>query len=160
MMNKFISLGLIFVTGLVIAGEPDSRTVTEGFKDWQLVCVERSSEKQCEVKQTLVNQEKKVLAVLAVGNTKDNKQMLQITLPLLLDLTKPVKISIDKASPLTVPYNFCNNMACFVLTDNKAIFNAFHKGTGGVISARPMGSSEDMKLNFSLKGFSDGVKRL
>lgn len=150
---------LSFISLNCLAEEPSSRTVKETFKDWAVICVEQAGNKQCEAKQTLVNQDNNVVAVITVVIKEKNK-ILQLTLPHLLDLTKLVKISVDSKASMIFPFKFCNRAACFVLIDDDKIFNAFKKGTVGVISVKALGSPKNLDLNFSLRGFSAALKSL
>jgi len=160
-MNKLlITFFLLTLSNLALAKEPSSRTITETFGDWKLVCIEESKNKQCEIKQTLVNENRQIVAVIAVGKQDDNKHIIQITLPLLLDLTKAVSLTVDENAPITLPFNFCNNTACFVLIEDKTIFNAFTNGNVGSIRVNAFGVNKSLNMNYSLKGFSAALKSL
>lgn len=149
-----------FISGFVWAEEPDVKTTTETFKDWQLTCVENTDTKRCEIKQVLVNQNKQPVAVFSMIKTSKTASLMQITLPHLLDLTVPVKIQIDDKPVASLPYKFCNKVACFVMiNDNKTVFDAFKKGSKGELAVKSMGN-EEIKLNFSLSGFSAATKNL
>jgi len=160
MIKLLVSASLLLLASSISAEEPSGRTVTETFTDWQLVCVEQGKVKRCEVKQTLVNQDNNVVAVITVAKKPDNELLLQLTLPHLLDLTKAVAVSVDGATPRTYPFRFCNKAACFVLAEDKKLFAAFKKGSAGVLAVKPIGTAETMNLNYSLKGFSAALKSL
>jgi invasion protein IalB len=152
--------GVIFYTCAVAEEQPNVKTTTENYKDWQIACLEQGEAKRCEMKQTLVNKERKPVAVISLTKKNEKELLMQIALPHLLDLSVPVKLDVDGRNHASLPFKFCNRVACFVIVDNNtAIFNAFKKGSGGIISTRAV-TGEEVKLNFSLNGFSSAMSNL
>jgi len=159
-MKKLLWASLLLVGGVVQAEEPSARTITETFKDWQINCVERGGQKACEMKQTLVNGNQQVVAVLSLAKQSKSGNVMQIVLPHLVDLTVPVELSIDGEKATKLPYNFCNQTGCFVQIKNDTPFiNKFKKGQSASIKSLTLGG-DSLDLNISLNGFSQAYKSL
>lgn len=154
----FLLLSLL--ASAVLAEEPNARTVTETYQDWQLVCSERNKATQCEARQQVMNQNQQTVALLTLAIVPEKKQLLQIALPHLLDLTKQVAIVIDEQKPRPYPFRFCNPTACFLIVEaGDPLFDQLKKGSAGVIKVTPMGQAE-VGFKFSLKGFSAALASL
>lgn len=159
-MKYLFTSAILLITGLCHAEAPNLRTVTEQFQDWQMVCVEKDARKQCRINQTLVNEKGETIAMFNLVKKENGKHLVEIVLPLLLDLTKQVNVTIDEKKTLKYPYNFCNNAACFVIADeDSSLLKAFEKGDLGALGVSPIGKKE-VKFNFSLKGFSAALAAL
>ena len=160
-MKKYLFPAVLFFSTAVLAEEqPNVKTSTENYKDWQIACVEQGAVKRCEIKQTLVNQDRKPVSVISLAKKNKKELIMQIALPHLLDLSVPVKLDVDGKNQASLPFKFCNRVACFVIVDNNtAMFNAFKKGSAGTISTRAV-TGDEVKLNFSLSGFSSAVNNL
>jgi len=161
-MKLLLSAALLLITGVCQADGPNLRTVTEKFQDWTLVCVEKEGKKQCRVNQTLSNQNGETVAIINLVKKSIKEHLIEIVLPLLLNLTKHVNIAIDDKKQQKYSYNFCNNSACFVIADGikgKSILRSFKGGNEGTIAVTPF-SKEQVKFGFSLKGFSAAFKAL
>lgn len=161
MKNIFLFItGMIFSTLTLAEEQPNVKTSTENYKDWQIACVEQGVVKRCEMKQTLVNKDRKPVSVISLAKKNKKELVMQIALPHLLDLSVPVKLDVDGKNQASLPFKFCNRVACFVIVDNNTvIFNAFKKGSGGTISTKAV-TGEEIKLNFSLNGFVAALSNL
>lgn len=158
--NLLIATTLLLSTSLVAQEKPDVKTSTENYQDWQISCVEQGKVKRCEMKQTLLNQERKPISVISLAKRTKTDLLMQIALPHMLDLSVPLKLAVDGKNQASLPFKFCNRVACFVIVDhNAAVFNAFKKGKAGVITTRTV-NGEEVKLNFSLNGYSSAMKNL
>lgn len=51
--------------------------------------------KRCEMKRGLLNQDRQLVAMLSIIKKNSDAYLMQIALPLLVDLQAPIKISID-----------------------------------------------------------------
>jgi invasion protein IalB len=162
-MMKVAGLLLLLCTlNLAVAAEePNARTVTETFQDWQVICTEKDGESQCVARQQLLNQNRQTVIMLSLAKVGDDKMLLQIALPHMLDLTKQVGIGIDGQKSRLYPYQFCNASACFVqVPDSDPLFGLFKKGTSGTLQSTLMGEGKQLSFPFSLKGFSAALERL
>ncbi|MBF0266275.1 MAG: invasion associated locus B family protein [Gammaproteobacteria bacterium] len=159
LIQSMAIISSIFMSHLLSAEAPSSRTITENFKDWQLACVEQNDIKRCKVSQTLVNENKAVVSILSVIKQKDNLLM-EITLPHLLNLQVPAKIYVDEQLINSFAYNFCNQNACYIIIeDNAKLFESFRKGKSAYMKMQAIGN-RDLKFNFSLLGFSSALNAL
>ncbi|MEJ2213950.1 MAG: invasion associated locus B family protein [Gammaproteobacteria bacterium] len=154
-MKKILFTLVIFlIAPVIMASEPNVKTTTESYQDWQIACVEQGQQARCEMRQNLLNQNKGLVAVLSMAAKPDGSLLFQIALPHLLDLKVPVEIVVDEKKAADLPYSFCNATACFVVVDQpKTLIGAFRAGTVGRIKALSI-ANEDVVLGFSLKGFS------
>lgn len=159
-MRKLLALAAGLLTAsLAQAEEPNSRTLTETYQDWQVVCAEVEGKNRCEARQQLVNQNRQTVAVISVGKLND-KVLLQFALPHRVNLTEPVAISTDDQKPRLYPYLFCNAAACFVHIDGKdPLLELFKKHHDGKVQVVPLGQQR-VSFAFSLKGFSAALARL
>lgn len=141
------------------AEEPDAKTSKEFFKDWQLSCVEKEEEKQCSVSQALLNDQGQTVAVVNLSYV-EKLTVLEFGLPLMMDLTSPVSLSVDGNSVSNYPYNACNQRACFIIReDNEDLLVAFTKGTQAQMKLTAFGG-QNVEMNISLKGFSSALTEL
>ncbi|MBF0256768.1 MAG: invasion associated locus B family protein [Gammaproteobacteria bacterium] len=158
-MDKMPLIAALLASTSLQAEEPNNRTVTETYQDWQVVCIEQDQQARCEARQQLVNQNRQPVALISVGKN-DDSTILQFALPHLMDLTQVVKISIDDQKAQSYPYRFCNQAACFVQVDGKdPLLASFKKGTAGSLELTPLGQ-QPVRFGFSLKGFSVALERL
>jgi invasion protein IalB len=157
---------LLLVSSLLISSmlqaeeQPNVKTTTENYKDWQLACVEQGATKRCEIKQTLLNKDSKPVSVISLAKKNNKDLLMQIALPHMLDLSVPVKLDVDGKNQASLPFKYCNRAACFIFVDNdNALFNAFKKGYAGTINTQTV-TGEAIKLGFSLNGFSSAASNL
>ncbi len=159
-MKKVLSVLALAMSLPVVAEQPSMKTTSEAYKDWLVACVEQEGVKRCEMKQTLINQNQQTVAVFSAVKQGKNDTLMQIALPHLLDLTVPVKMTVDGKLIKNLPYKFCNQAACFVLMENdKQVTDAFKVGTAGEVEVQVM-NGQQMKLGFSLSGFSAAMDNL
>ena len=160
-LTRYIGVVLLLLPALLLAEEkPDRRSTTDAFDDWVINCVEQEGKKACEMKQSLLNSNKALVAVLSLAKKTDGTILFQIALPHLLDLTRPVELTVDDKKLSSHPFNFCNKIACFVIpADIDKLMTAFRKGNSGQIKSVTI-TGEPIVLGFSLKGFSSAVESL
>ena len=160
-LSSFLIAILLFQPALLMAeAKPDRRTTTDAFDDWAINCVEQEGKKACEMKQSLLNSNKALVAVLSLGKKSDGSILFQLALPHLLDLTRPVELTVDDNKLSSYPFNFCNKAACFVIpAETDKLMAAFRKGNAGQIKSVTI-TGEPIVLGFSLKGFSSAVESL
>ena len=153
-----ILIGLA-ASSVLFAEEPNNRTVTETYQDWQVVCIEQEQKTRCEARQQLVNPKRQPVALISLG--KNEQDIIpQFALPHLMDLTQGVKISIDGQKAQSYPYRFCSPAACFVQVEGKdPLLAGFKKGTSGSMELTPLGQ-KPVSFGFSLKGVSAALGRL
>ena len=143
----------------VFAEEPDAKTSKEFFQDWQLSCVEKGEAKQCSVSQAILTDQGQTAAVVN-SSYVEKKTVLEFGLPLMMDLTAPVSLSVDGNSVSNYSYNACNQRACFIIReDDEDLLVAFMKGTKAQMKLKAYGG-QNVEMNISLKGFSSALTEL
>ena len=141
------------------AEEPDAKTSKEFFQDWQLNCVEKGEAKQCSVSQALRTDKGQTAAVVNLSYV-EKQTVLEFGLPLMMDLTSPVSLSVDGQSVSNYPYNACNGRACFIIRkDDDDLLAAFKKGSQAQMKLKAFGG-QNIEMNISLKGFSSALTEL
>lgn len=163
-MKKAIFTGLLIVglanSGLADDSSPDAKTTTEQFGDWQLLCTQLSSQEQCRISQTLNNQQRQTVSVLNVFKDVNGSKVVELALPLMVDLISQPSIQIDEQEPVTYPYNLCNGQACFTLVNDESLIDAFKAGQAATVSFKPVSVPDPVKIGYSLKGFSRALQAL
>jgi len=151
----------LLLAGSVLAEEPNIRTSSETYRDWEVTCIERGDQRQCEMKQTLVNQNNQLISVLTLAKTETSDNLLvQLIMPHMVDLTAAVNVQVDHNLAFELPYRFCNQIACYVLVENNPdMIEQFKEGTQASITAFLV-NGQRLGLSFSLNGFSAAAQAL
>ena len=139
---------------------PDAKTTTEQFGDWQLLCTQVAAQEQCRISQTLNNQQGQTVSVLNVFQDANGSKIVELALPLMVDLVTRPSIQVDEQESETYPYNLCNGQACFTLVNDEALIDAFKAGQAATVSFKPVSVAESVKIGYSLKGFSRALQAL
>lgn len=139
---------------------PDAKTTNEQFGDWQLICIQTSQKEQCRISQTLSNPQGQTVSVLNVFKDVSGNNVIELALPLMVDLISSPRIQVDENDAVTYPYNLCNGQACFSLVNDEDLINAFKAGQGATISFKPISARESVSIGYSLKGFSRALQAL
>ena len=157
------SLLALFVAGVFAAHAwaqaPDAKTTQEIFQDWRLQCVEKEGNKRCVVSQALLTGQGRPVAALSASIHGEAVNM-EFALPLMLDLSSPMKVQVDERAAVSFAYSTCSNRACFVLRrGDQALVQSFKAGAQAVLKLRLFsGQGVDMKV--SLKGFGAALQAL
>lgn len=138
---------------------PNLKTSSEVYSDWELLCIERLEEKTCQAKQAIMNDQDNLVSVIEIAKVETGAIVIQIALPHMLDLSMAPTIAVDQSIAFDIAYKFCNQQACFVLSDNPSIFDAFVAGNQGKISALTL-NGDRWEIGFSLSGFKDAYEKL
>lgn len=159
-MNKiFLAFLFLWASFPTFAQSPDVVTTNEIFQDWQLNCVKRADQEQCNMSQTQRAQNGQIVAVVNVTRSAA-QTTLEFGLPLMLDLQKAVKVDVDGILLDEWSYSACNNQACFIIReDDEAALEAFAKGTSASLLVG-LYKGQDVRLNISLLGFSAALLAL
>jgi invasion protein IalB len=159
--NIFISaIFSVFAVSNAIAESPDQKTTSQRFKDWESICVERVETQQCRATQTLVNNQGQTVSVLNWYQPNSDNTVFELAVPLMIDLNRGVSLSFDTGTTEKRALSFCNNVACFVLSQNDTqLLSSFKKGSVGQITFKPFNQPET-SLRFSLQGFSAAFESL
>lgn len=141
-----------------------AQTHVEHYQDWEVRCGAgaQGSTTNCEMVQT-VSQKKnnKPIMRVAIGYPpKSDNPIAIFLLPLGMRLPPGVKFSIDSASPITFPVQFCVTQGCRADMPLKAeLLRQLRAGTKAtVVILEPRG--RPISLPLSLMGFSAAFNRI
>jgi len=154
-MKKYLIV--LFVAALmpsfVNAQEADRSTSTDYFGDWRLSCVEQGGEERCLVSQAQIDKNGATVSVINVFKADDNSVM-EFVLPLMTDLTQPVELNIADNQNQSLPYNACNQSACFVLLNEAdKVLEAF-KANANMNMVFSLFNGQSVSVSISLRGFT------
>ena len=161
MTKTLLTTLLLSISLMTQAENPDIKTSNEQFNDWTLTCTEVKDNKTCQATQGIANQQGQLVSKLNIIKSADDKDVIEIALPLMLDLTVPVAIQVDDNETENYPYRLCNNQACFVLISGESLLmKQMKKGNKMVVQVQPATQPGALRLEFSLKGLTRVVKAL
>lgn len=154
-MKKYLIV--LFLAALlpsfVNAQEADRSMSTDYFGDWRLSCVEQGGEERCVVSQAQIDNNGATVSVINVSKT-DNNSVIEFVLPLMTDLTQPVELKISDNQNQSLPYNACNQSACFILLNEAdEVLEAF-KANADTNMVFGLFNGQSVSVNISLRGFT------
>ena len=156
MLKSFVktaALTGLIASGLAFAQEP---RVTE-YQDWVGVCADVQGQERCEIQQTLnmENEQGNARLLRASVNMMDNQLVMQLLLPLGLDLRAGIVMQIDEGEEFGSGFLTCVQEGCLVafpLDDVRLA--ALRAGSVTKIGFRPFNTNETLVLEMSLMGFT------
>lgn len=149
---------------MAYAAPEKPKTSTERHGDWSVVCVEKEKGKVCNAQANIVNaKDGKTVVQLSAGKSGKNKKssVFQINVPLVVDLSKGVSVSIDGKNKKKMDYIFCAQQGCFASVDmlkDKSFLRSLKAGSKMELSFNSLVLGE-VKGQASLKGFSKAYRR-
>lgn len=133
----------------------------ENFEAWQFACVEEQSQKICDLRELVFDQNtEEVVSYLSITINPDSLAQMQIAFPHAVNLKNSVQLQIDENDPLELNYAYCNQSACFIaeiIADN--FINMFKAGNQIALKILLLDNRE-ATITYSLSGFTDGYNRL
>jgi invasion protein IalB len=133
----------------------------ENFEAWQFTCVEEQSQKICDLRELVFDQNtEEVVSYLSITINPDSLAQMQIAFPHAVNLKNPVQLQIDEKDPLELDYAYCNQSACFIaeiIADN--FINMFKAGSQITLKVLLLDNRE-ATITYSLSGFTAGYNRL
>ena len=133
----------------------------ENFEAWQFACVEEQSQKICDLRELVFDQNTdEVVSYLSITINPDSLAQMQIAFPHAVNLKNPVQLQIDEKDPLELDYAYCNQSACFIaeiIADN--FINMFKAGNQITLKVLLLDNRE-ATITYSLSGFTAGYNRL
>ena len=133
----------------------------ENFEAWQFACVEEQSQKICDLRELVFDQNtEEVVSYLSITINPDSLAQMQIAFPHAVNLKNPVQLQIDENDPLELNYAYCNQSACFIaeiIADN--FINMFKAGNQITLKVLLLDNRE-ATITYSLLGFTAGYERL
>ena len=133
----------------------------ENFEAWQFACVEEQSQKICDLRELVFDQNTdEVVSYLSITINPDSLAQMQIAFPHAVNLKNPVQLQIDEKDPLELNYAYCNQSACFIaeiIADN--FINMFKAGNQITLKVLLLDNRE-ATITYSLLGFTAGYNKL
>jgi len=165
---RILILILVFCAGAasmlgvkyVLAG-PQGDVTTASHGDWRLTCPPQSQRDAfCHLTQNIISQETGATLAQFTVSRLDGNNRLTITVPHGVALEAGLGLGIAARPQQKLPYETCNTIGCFVSTPlDKALGGAMRKGgEARIIITRQSGDTAP--LQFSLRGFDQGITAL
>jgi invasion protein IalB len=133
----------------------------ENFEAWQFTCVEEQSQKVCDLRELVFDQNtEEVVSYLSITINPDSLAQMQIAFPHAVNLKNSVQLQIDENDPLELNYAYCNQSACFIaeiIADN--FINMFKAGNQITLKVLLLDNRE-ATITYSLLGFTAGYNKL
>jgi invasion protein IalB len=133
----------------------------ENFEAWQFTCVEEQSQKICDLRELVFDQNtEEVVSYLSITINPDSLAQMQIAFPHAVNLKNPVQLQIDENDPLELNYAYCNQSACFIaeiIAEN--FINMFKAGNQITLKVLLLDNRE-ATITYSLLGFTAGYNKL
>ena len=133
----------------------------ENFEAWQFTCVEEQSQKICDLRELVFDQNtEEVVSYLSITINPDSLAQMQIAFPHAVNLKNSVQLQIDENDPLELNYAYCNQSACFIaeiIADN--FINMFKAGNQITLKVLLLDNRE-ATITYSLLGFTAGYEKL
>ena len=154
-MKKYL---ISFLTVVILpfatnAQQADRSTSTDYFGDWRLSCAEQGGNERCLVTQAQIDQNGATVSVINVSKAEDDF-VVEFVLPLMTDLTTPVELKITENKSQSLPYNACNQSACFILvTEAASVLDAF-KANASANMVFGLFNGQSVNVNIPLRGFT------
>lgn len=136
-------------------GLAEVRTTTH--QDWVSVCQTVEGVERCHMAQTLemeTEQGRNRLLEATIGRVA-GANVLQLVLPLGVDLRPGIVMRIDEGKEFTAPYLMCMQGGCTVAIQlDDSLLQAMRAGLKGYVGFRPFNSEQTLVLEMSLRGFT------
>ena len=133
----------------------------ENFEAWQFTCVEEQSQKICDLRELVFDQNtEEVVSYLSITINPESLAQMQIAFPHAVNLKNSVQLQIDENDPLELNYAYCNQSACFIaeiIADN--FINMFKAGNQITLKVLLLDNRE-ATITYSLLGFTAGYNKL
>lgn len=127
------------------------------YQDWVLICSNQGENKRCHMQQTLSAQqgEQTRRVLQAIVTYQGPQRLLEIIVPLGVDLRPGLKLQVDQSQARVTPYVACNQSGCIGLLNlDDALWRQLRKGQKAKVTIRGVGQTETTVLAISLKGFT------
>ena len=161
MYSKFMRIILLLLF-FVFPAKADQHVIEqENFEAWQFACVEEQSQKICDLRELVFDQNtEEVVSYLSITINPDGLAQMQIAFPHAVNLKNSVQLQIDENDPLELNYAYCNQSACFIaeiIAEN--FINMFKAGNQITLKVLLLDNRE-ATITYSLLGFTAGYERL
>lgn len=133
----------------------DARTTT--FQDWVSVCRTVQGVERCHISQNLYleNEQGSNRLLQATVGKLDGGNVLQLILPLGVDLRPGIVFKIDEEEEFAAPYITCMQEGCVVAIGlDQTLWRTLRGGAVAKIGFRPFNTEQTVVLEMSLLGFT------
>ena len=142
----------------------ESPSVTSSaYEDWHTVCVQQDEKSICEVTQTMqLEKDGQTSFAMRITLIKQaDKTVMEIALPLGLDLPAGIALQVDENNEINIPFVTCVAQGCaaVVVTEDEFL-NELRQGTELKVAYRPFGQTQAVVLVSSLRGFTSAIQLL
>ena len=161
MYSKYMRIILLLLFFIFPVNADQHVIEQENFEAWQFACVEEQSQKICDLRELVFDQNtEEVVSYLSITINPDSLAQMQIAFPHAVNLKNPVQLQIDENDPLELNYAYCNQSACFIaeiIADN--FINMFKAGNQITLKVLLLDNRE-ATITYSLLGFTAGYNKL
>jgi invasion protein IalB len=142
----------------------DAPSVTRStYQDWQSTCVLLEEKPACEITQTMqLEKDGQTSFAMRITLIKQaDKTVMEIALPLGLDLPAGIALQVDENNEINIPFVTCVAQGCaaVVVTEDEFL-NELRQGTELKVAYRPFGQTQAVVLVSSLRGFTSAIQLL
>lgn len=155
--SSLLTLLFLSISSLSLAA-----TETTSIRDWQIICgtQENVQEKRCLARHAVTNDEGGVIGVFtAVRKPNDGQLMMEIVVPLMLDLEAQALLQIDDQPAVKKGFKFCSKSGCHLLLEGDDLFEKLKQGGDLKVGVTPL-RNQITQITFSLRGLSAALQSL
>ena len=143
----------LFLSSVAFAQTPQ----TTEYQDWVGICAEVQGQERCEIQQVLnmENEQGNTRLLRATVSKMDSQLIMQLLLPLGLDVRPGVVMQIDEGEEFGVPFLTCVQEGCLVAVPlDERRLAAMRAGSAVKVGFRPFNTDQTLVLEISLMGFT------
>ena len=169
MLKSLLSTALLClmttITNAQEESQQDGPSVTQTtHQDWQSICVEEAEKAEfCLIRQqfTIELPDGKIAGVTVIVSSQNDEYIIEIKLPLGLDLRNGLTMQVDDIEEINLPFTTCVTQGCIVMSAlDKALVSSFKSGSQLQFRVMFISLNERVNINASLLGFSRALLML
>lgn len=143
----------LFLSSVAFAQTPQ----TTEYQDWVGICAEVQGQERCEIQQILdmENEQGNSRLLRATVSKMNNQFIMQLLLPLGLDVRPGVVMQVDAGEEFGAPFLTCIQEGCLVAVPlDESRLAAMRAGSAIKVGFRPFNTDQTLVLEISLMGFT------
>lgn len=143
----------LFLSSVAFAQTPQ----TTEYQDWVGICAEVQGQERCEIQQILdmENEQGNSRLLRATVSKMNNQLIMQLLLPLGLDVRPGVVMQVDAGEEFGAPFLTCIQEGCLVAVPlDESRLAAMRAGSAIKVGFRPFNTDQTLVLEISLMGFT------